>query len=48
MAEGLANALGQGKLEVYSSGSRPSPEIDPLVTEVMKEKLRYFAKTGKV
>jgi arsenate reductase len=38
MAEGFANAFGQGRLEVYSAGSLPSPEIDPLVIEVMKEK----------
>jgi protein-tyrosine-phosphatase len=38
MAEEFANAFGQGKLEVYSAGSRPSLEIDPLVIEVMKEK----------
>ena len=38
MAEGFANAFGQGRLEVFSAGSHPSPEIDPLVIEVMKEK----------
>lgn len=38
MAEGFAEALGQGKVEVYSAGSRPSYTIDPLVIEVMKEK----------
>jgi arsenate reductase (thioredoxin) len=38
MAEGFANTFGQGKLEVYSAGSRPSSQIDPLVIEVMKEK----------
>jgi arsenate reductase len=38
MAEGFAEALGKGKLEVYSVGSRPSSQIDPLVIEVMKEK----------
>ena len=38
MAEGFANTFGQGKLEVYSAGSRPSEQIDPLVIEVMKEK----------
>ena len=38
MAAGFANALGQGKLEVYSAGSSPSSKIDPLVIEVMKEK----------
>ena len=38
MAEGVANALGQGKLEVYSAGSRPSSQIDPLVIEVMRVK----------
>src|SRR4030042_1999123 len=38
MAEGFAEALGQGKLEVYSAGSSPSSQIDPFVIEVMKEK----------
>jgi protein-tyrosine-phosphatase len=38
MAEGFANASGRGKLEVYSAGSGPSSQIDPLVIEVMKEK----------
>ena len=38
MAEGFANAFGQGRVEVYSAGSRPSSQIDPLVIEVMKEK----------
>ena len=38
MAQGFAEALGQGKLEVYSAGSRPSSQIDPLVIEVMEEK----------
>jgi protein-tyrosine-phosphatase len=38
MAEGFAEILGWGKLEVYSAGSRPSSEIDPLVIEIMKEK----------
>jgi len=38
MAQGFAEALGQGKIEVYSAGSRPSSSIDPMVIEVMKEK----------
>jgi arsenate reductase len=38
MAEGFAEALGQGKVEVYSAGSRPSQQIDPMIIEVMKEK----------
>ena len=38
MAEGFAQALGQGKIEVYSAGSSPASQIDPLVTEVMREK----------
>ena len=38
MAQGFAEAFGEGKLEVYSAGSRPSSHIDPLVIEVMKEK----------
>jgi len=38
MAEGFAEAFGRGKIEVYSAGSGPSSQIDPLVIEVMKEK----------
>jgi arsenate reductase len=38
MAEGFANAFGQGEIEVYSAGSRPSSQVDLLVVEVMKEK----------
>jgi protein-tyrosine-phosphatase len=38
MAEGFAKALGQGEIEVYSAGSRPSFQVDPLAIEVMKEK----------
>jgi len=38
MAQGFAEAIGKGKLEVYSAGSRPSSSVDPLVIEVMKEK----------
>jgi len=38
MAEGFAEAFGQGELKVYSAGSRPFWTIDPLVIEVMKEK----------
>ena len=38
MAEGFTKALGQGKIEVYSAGSRPSSQVDPLAIEVMKEK----------
>ncbi len=37
MAQGFAEALGQGKVEVYSAGSRPSQQIDPMIIEVMKE-----------
>ena len=38
MAQGFANAFGQGEIEVYSAGSRPATSIDPLVVEVMKER----------
>jgi protein-tyrosine-phosphatase len=38
MAQGFAEAFGQGRIEVYSAGSSPSSQIDPLVIEVMKEK----------
>lgn len=38
MAQGFAETFGKGRVEVYSAGSRPSSQIDPLVIEVMKEK----------
>ena len=38
MAQGFAEAYGHEKVEVYSTGSRPSQQIDPLVIEVMEEK----------
>jgi len=38
MAQGFAESLGKGRLEVYSAGSKPSSAIDPLVIEVMKER----------
>jgi arsenate reductase len=38
MAQGFAEAFGQRKTKVYSAGSNPSSQIDPLVIEVMKEK----------
>jgi arsenate reductase len=38
MAQGFAEAFGQGRVEVYSAGSSPSSQIDPFVIEVMKEK----------
>ena len=38
MAAGFAEVFGKGKLEVYSAGSRPASQMDPLVIEVMKEK----------
>jgi protein-tyrosine-phosphatase len=38
MAQGFAEAFGQGNVEVFSAGSSPSSQIDPFVIEVMKEK----------
>jgi len=38
MAQGFAEAFGREKVEVYSAGSRPSQQIDPMIIEVMKEK----------
>jgi len=38
MAEGFAETVGQGKIEVYSAGSSPASQIDPFVIDVMKEK----------
>jgi arsenate reductase (thioredoxin) len=38
MAQGFAEALGKGRVKVYSAGSCPSSRINPLVIEAMKEK----------
>ena len=38
MAAAFAEALGKEEVEIYSAGSRPASQIDPLVIEVMKEK----------
>ncbi len=38
MAQGFAESLGKGKLEIYSAGSCPSSTIDPIAIEVMEEK----------
>jgi protein-tyrosine-phosphatase len=38
IAQAFAENLGQGKVEVYSAGSRPASQVDPLIIEVMKEK----------
>ena len=38
MAQGFARRLGKENLEIYSAGSRPASQIDPLVIEVMKER----------
>jgi len=38
MAQGFAEVFGKGRVEVYSAGSRPSSQINPLAIEVMKEK----------
>jgi protein-tyrosine-phosphatase len=38
IAQGFAEVFGGEKLEVYSAGSQPSSQIDPIVIEVMKEK----------
>jgi arsenate reductase (thioredoxin) len=38
MAQGFAEVFEGDKVEVYSAGSIPSSQIDPIVIEVMKEK----------
>ncbi len=38
MAQGFAEAFGKGRVEVYSAGSRPASDINPVAIEVMKEK----------
>ncbi len=38
MAQGFAEAFGKERAEVYSAGSRPATEINPMAIEVMKER----------
>lgn len=38
MAQGFAETLGKGSLDVYSAGSRPSSQVNPMAVEVMKER----------
>ncbi|MDD4178972.1 MAG: arsenate reductase ArsC [Candidatus Margulisbacteria bacterium] len=37
MAEGFINKYGGDQVEVFSAGSRPLSEIDPMAIQVMKE-----------
>src|SRR5262249_5022492 len=37
MAEAFARRLGQGKIEAYSAGSRPSCRVNPRAIEFMRE-----------
>ncbi|MFA5394141.1 MAG: arsenate reductase ArsC [Candidatus Ratteibacteria bacterium] len=37
MAEGFARSLGEGIIEAYSAGSRPSGKINPEAIKVMQE-----------
>ena len=37
MAEAFARRLGQGKVEAYSAGSRPSGRVNPRAVEFMRE-----------
>jgi arsenate reductase len=38
MAAVFAEAYGGDRVEVYSAGSRPGSTVDPMITQVMKEK----------
>jgi arsenate reductase len=38
MAEGFARALGEGRLEAHSAGSKPSGTVDATAVRLMKEK----------
>lgn len=37
MAEGFARKFAQGRIEVYSGGSKPSGKVNEIAIEVMKE-----------
>jgi len=37
IAEGFAKTIGDGLVEVYSAGSRPSGKVNPLAQQVMQE-----------
>ncbi len=38
MAQAFAEKIGRGRLEIYSAGSRPASQIDPVIIQVMREK----------
>lgn len=38
MAEGFAKKLGEGKVQAFSAGSKPSGKVNPLAIAVMQEK----------
>jgi len=38
MAEAFAKHYGEGRISATSAGTMPSPEIDPVVVQVMKER----------
>lgn len=38
IAEGFARALGKGKVEAYSAGSRPSGKVNTRAVALMKER----------
>lgn len=37
MAEGIMRSLSDGKLEIYSAGTKPAGKVHPMAIEVMKE-----------
>jgi protein-tyrosine-phosphatase len=37
IAEGFARALGEGRIEAYSAGSRPGAKVDPDAIKIMQE-----------
>jgi len=39
MAAGFARSLGEGRVDVYSGGSEPADQVNPVAVAVMAEKI---------
>jgi protein-tyrosine-phosphatase len=36
MAEAIANSIGNGRIQAFSAGVRPAPEVDPIAVELLE------------
>jgi hypothetical protein len=46
MAEAFVNAYGKGKVGALSGGTMPAKEVNPIVVQVMREKVQLHIESG--